>query len=369
CPIHKLPTELLCTIFLMCGETNRIFDYPQDERVIARPTERPRRQPSRYSRSSVLFGYVCSRWLTITRGCPQLWTLIDIAMPEACDIVALKLCLDNSAKLPLSLRMDDRFSSPRSEEKSAICSATCLRFMNLVAFAAHRWAEISIFWAEYTPRPIILAAPLFSVPAGSFRSLVRATVDLSAERDSNSSASKGLWRTFNGSTALRTVRLQSYDQWQGVYIYVAVLGSLRLQSLTSLGVKDVLPEHVMDLLKRCPALESFQAVVSTALGSNKGDLIPIVKKPISLSQLKVLILSGQRSFGNLFKGIKVPLLNRLDLSNAGVQADLIEDMLTRSNAQLRMLSIWQGVKHDGVPKEIMALLRCAALRQLKIFRY
>ncbi|TRM70419.1 hypothetical protein BD626DRAFT_591569, partial [Schizophyllum amplum] len=370
CFIHKLPTELLCAIFLMCGERNHAFDCPRDEYAHLRHLNRP---PQRflYSRASVLLGYVCSRWFAITRGYPRLWTLVDTAIPEAADIVALKACLEYSAKLPLTLRMDDTNSSIPSDGAAVMYATQCQRFMLLVAFAAHRWAEISILWAKGTPKPIIVAGPLLSIPATSFRSLVRATIDFPAEDEGDFSASKCLWKGFSASAALRTVRLRSF---KSVNFYAEVLGSLPLQHLTNLGVHIIQPEDIMALLKGCPRLESFSAIVFTATGSNDGDWIHSrVTKPILLSRLRVLILSGQHTFDNLFRGIMVPLLDRLDLTLTAVHADVIEDMLTRSNAQLRMLSIWQCKLSKGVyiaaPDDIKDLLRRAALQQLKIFRY
>ncbi|TRM57528.1 hypothetical protein BD626DRAFT_574424 [Schizophyllum amplum] len=354
--IQRLPTELLCAIFAMCGDTNEVFSYPRDEDMHATRAKNRDRTKTTYLRATVHISRVCSRWFAVTRGCPQLWTAVDVALPQPSDITALKLALRYSDGLPLILRIDDNLYTPPHRRTESIPR----QFMELVASTAHRWAEVSIILLHGPPAVLDVIEPLLAVPRNSFVSLARAT--LRFEDDKHASAASRLWEALYGSPMLRAV------QWFYVRVHAP---ALTLQQLTHIGVNAIRPEEVMGLLQACPRLEILQAIVEPAPdiypGQNDGYLIPAMPAPIILPHLQVLMLSGMYDWSHFFEGLTVPRLNRLDLNIVGIQADAIQAMLRRSSAHLYMLTLrWL---YAGNEREIVALLQSPELQNLKILRY
>lgn len=354
--IHRLPTELLCAIFLMCGEPNDIFNYPRAEHMQSRRDYRNCKTPL-YSRMIILLGHVCSRWFTVTRGCPQLWTMIDVPLPSARDTAALKLALQYSAGLPLTLRMDDNHYTDPLRRKAAACR----RFMQLVASTSSRWEEISLIVKYEPPKIIDMIQPLLDLPRYAFVRLQRATIRFETD-DRDGSATSRLWESFYASPVLRTV------QWFFAVIHAP---SSTLRQLTRIGVNAIRSDKVMALLQACPQLEVLQAVVrhtpGVMPGKNDGYLIPSIATPIILRHLRVLMLSGMYDWSNLFGGLVVPNLVRLDLAVAGIQSDAIRAMLRRSSAHPRMLALrWILPGNDD---ELKLLFRCHELQDLRILRY
>ena len=81
----------------------------------------------------------------------------------------------------------------------------------------------------------------------------------------------------------------------------------------------------------------------------------------------MLTLRGMYDWTRFFDGITAPSIRRLEMVLAGIQADPIRAMLSRSSARLDMLVLrWVRPGCDG---EIVALLRSEELEQLKVFRY
>ncbi|KAI4521210.1 hypothetical protein K525DRAFT_285193 [Schizophyllum commune Loenen D] len=354
CFINRLPTELLCVIFVMCGDPNTLFAYPRDERMD--PTSLHVRTLS-YIHATVILGRVCSWWLTITRGTPQLWTLIDVALPQPCDIAALRLALEYSQGLPLALRINDYMFTPNRLRNVDVC----VQFMKVVASSAHRWGEISVIMKHDPPKVCDMMAPLLQLPEDSFVSLRRAMIRLH-EDDWEQTTTSRLWEKFHPSPALREV------QWFCKHLNAP---PNVLHKLTHVGVNSILAGDIMDLLRECPLLEVLQANVNPAEGllSEKDDgfLFPVPSEPIMLPHLRILILAGMYDWGNFFGGLIASSLDRLEMCVAGVHASPICAMLRRSSARLRTLAFrWIYQESND---EIAALLQSPEMQNLKYFSY
>ncbi|KAL1692117.1 hypothetical protein GGG16DRAFT_112439 [Schizophyllum commune] len=352
CFIHRLPTEVLCAIFLMCGDQNKVFDYTRDERMDSISVHV---ETTFYIRSTVVIGCICWRWYTITRGCPQLWTMVDVPLPQPRDVAALQLSLKYSQGLPLALRLNDFHYSPKRDVKA------CRAFMALIAASADRWKELSIILFETPPTVHDMISPLLSMPHDSFASLERAMLRF-YEDDVEDPAASRLWQTFYASPTLRAAR------W--FYVEVDAPPSTLLH-LTHVGVEVVSPEHILELVQACPQLQALQAVVLPAehilAGRDDGYLIPTLSAPIYLPDLRTLTLRGMYDFSQFFNGITAPRISRLEMVIAGVQATPICAMLRRSSASLEMLALrWI---YPGSDDEIAGLLQSREIENLKVFRY
>ncbi|KAI5825575.1 hypothetical protein K523DRAFT_419907 [Schizophyllum commune Tattone D] len=352
CFIHRLPTEVLCAIFLMCGDQNKVFDYTRDERMDSVSVHV---ETTFYIRSTVAIGCVCWRWYTITRGYPQLWTMVDVPFPQPCDVAALQLSLKYSQGLPLTLRINDLHYTPRREVKA------CEKLMSLVATSAGCWEEISIILRQKSPSPDEMVSPLLAIPQNSFGSLKRALIRLFRD-DNEGTTSSRVWQTFYTSPALHAA------QW--FYVPVKAPPSF-LGRLTHVGVETILPEEIMELMRTCPQLEALQAVVvppeDLFPGRADGYLFPILATPIHLLHLRALTLRGMYDWSHFFGGILAPRIRRIEMVIAGVQADPICAMLRRSSASLEMLALrWIFTGSDD---EIATLLQSQELKKLKVFRY
>ncbi|KAI5885379.1 uncharacterized protein SCHCODRAFT_02693964 [Schizophyllum commune H4-8] len=323
CFIHRLPTEVLCAIFLMCGDQNKVFDYPRDE--LMDPVG-VRDETTFYIRSTVIIGSVCWRWYTTTRGCPHLWTLVDVSLPQPRDISALRLSLKYSKGLPLTLRVNDFYQVPTRR------TDVCQKFMTLVAASDSRWQEISIILHSKSPTVHEVVAPLLQVADGSFTSVKRAMLRFFAD-DFDRTTSSRLWQMLSASPALHVV------QW--FYVFVDAPSSV-FQRLTHVGIEVILPEDLMALVSACPQLQVLQAVVQPAdafVGRNDGHLIQTLPAPIHLPHLRALSLRGMHDWTRFFDGITAPNIRRMEMALAGIQASAIGAMLSRSTARLDMLAL------------------------------
>ncbi|KAI5825979.1 hypothetical protein K523DRAFT_341465 [Schizophyllum commune Tattone D] len=323
CFIHRLPTEVLCAIFLMCGDQDKIFDYPRDE--LMDPVSAHIATTS-YIRSTVIIGRVCWRWYTTTRGCPHLWTLVDVSLPQPRDTPALQLSLKYSRGLPLTLRVNDFHEVPTRRVD------VCQNFMTLVASSASRWQEISLILHTKSPTVQEVVSPLLQMQDNSFTSVKRAMVRFFADDFARTTTSR-LWEKLYASPALHVV------QW--FYTFVDA-PSCVLQRLTQVGIEVILPEDLMALVSACPQLQVLQAVVQPAdafVGRHDGHLIPMLPAPIHLPHLRALTLRGMYDWTRFFDGITAPSIRQLEMVLAGIQANAIRAMLSRSSARVDMLAL------------------------------
>ncbi|KAL1754966.1 hypothetical protein FB107DRAFT_214607 [Schizophyllum commune] len=340
CYIHRLPTEVLCAIFLMCGDQNKVFDYPRDERMDSVSVHI---ETTFYIRYTVIIGSVCWRWYTITRGCPQLWTLVDVSLPQPRDIPALQLCLKYSKGLPLSLRVNDFHDAPTRRVN------VCQKFMALVAASAGRWEEISIILHFKSPTVHDVVSPLLQVADNSFTSVKRAMLRFFADDFEHTHTSR-LWQKFYASPTLHVA------QW--FYIHVNAPSTV-LRRLTHVGVEVVPPRAIMALVSACPQLRALQAVVlpsdKLAVGKNDGHLIQTLPAPVHLPHLRALTLRGMYDWTRFFDGITAPNIRRLEMVIAGLQANPIRAMLSRSSARLDMLAL-RWVRPGGARVSMITLI-------------
>ncbi|KAL1660842.1 hypothetical protein GGF50DRAFT_105965, partial [Schizophyllum commune] len=356
CYIHRLPTEVLCAIFLMCGDPNELFDYPRDEQTDPHRLHHSWRG-SFHIRETMIIDRVCWRWHTITRGCPQLWTLIDIPLPHACDVAALKLSLEYSKGLTLTLRLND-FYHTNINTRSV---KACRQFMSLIAASAGRWEEISIIVIHEPPSVSDLVKPLLELSRDSFTSLSRAILRF-GRTDAGCATASRLWEVFYMSPVLRVV------QWSHA---TPIPPAATFQGLTHVGVDLIYAEEIMGFLRACSQVQVLQAVVKPPPhiypSRDDGYLIPTLPAPIQLPQLRILMLRGMSDWSNLFGGITPPNLHRLDISMGGLQAEAILIMLKRASARLRALSL-QWI-YPGHHDDVVTLLRSNELQGLMVLRY
>ncbi|KAI5898944.1 uncharacterized protein SCHCODRAFT_02527472, partial [Schizophyllum commune H4-8] len=349
--ISLLPTELLCNIFMLCGRSDDEFYYPREDMDYC---GRSRNLPWLHSQEVVSLGLVCARWFAITRGCPQLWTMVDVSSPRPCDIAALRRCIRYSSDLPLTLRINDRHNLvPGQPDVDA-----CQRFMQIVASVSFRWDEISILSTRSEPTLLDLVAPLLFQPTNAFRRLRRAMIK-HHNHLKEPAVDCLLWQMFFASPSLRQA------QWAGAHVHAP---ASTLVKLTHVGVNDLPPQNILDLVRSCPKIEVLQISVrsneSVFPGKEDGHLIPCVSPRVVLPHLRVIMLSCFGDWTNFFESISTPSLSRLDFAYTGIQATAIDTMLQSSHARLDMLSL--RYIYDGHDVQCAALLRCASLRQLRI---
>ncbi|KAL1687291.1 hypothetical protein GGG16DRAFT_105181 [Schizophyllum commune] len=353
CFIHKLPSELLCEIFMICGDPNPMTDYPRDYLMHSHDGPQFR---YRFSRMVVTLGYVCSRWLHATRGCPPLWTLVDVAFPQPRDVVALRLCLECSAGLPLALQICETEKTPKDMD-------VCRSFMRLVAAHPHRWAEISIgLDLAYD-----ILDPLLALPSGAFASLAKTSVHLlGRDEPFGCFPDFSLMKLFYSSPALRTV-----EWWCDPYDKPHIT-SAPMDQLTHIGLKYFRPEHLFDLLRSCPRLEVLQVSLQPSMQTlasriPESEWLPAGAPAITLLYLRAMALCGLVDWSRLYDCLIVPSLRRLELNQSGVQASAIEGMLQRSASQLQLLTLFRPFK--GWMDKIEKLLHSPAMASLRIVRY
>ncbi|KAL1700790.1 hypothetical protein EV121DRAFT_272827 [Schizophyllum commune] len=203
CYIDRLPPELLCAIFLMCGQMDEEFNYLR-ENMFQFYHRRLRDSQIHHSQAAVSLGLVCARWFAVTRGFPVLWTTMDVGTPQSCDVANLRRCIWYSNGLPLTLRLHDRECLTPSQHKPAVCKA----FMQTVASVAFLWEEISIIHSKAPLKFEDLIEPLLSVSANAYKRLRRATI-YHYHGYTDAPAAIGLWELFFASPVIRTA------QWFG----------------------------------------------------------------------------------------------------------------------------------------------------------
>ncbi|KAI5885398.1 uncharacterized protein SCHCODRAFT_02673589 [Schizophyllum commune H4-8] len=347
--INKLPNELLCEIISMCGDPNATFDYPRDSRMHSNDST-PRHT---FSWAAMVTGYVCSRWLRVTRGSPTLWTLVDLMFLQRRHVVVMRCCLRYSAGLPLTLRLVETSTAGTTIHVTR-------RIMNAVADNAGRWKEISLFLDS----ALGVLDAMTALPANSFASLERAKLYFRECGHRPHRLDNRLWKLIYGSPSLRRL-----EWWSDPFDLLSA-SSAPLGQLTHVGVKHLQPKHLIPLLQLCPQLEIFQATIEPAIEDLRipaSELLPSGTAPITLKNLRVLMLNGLEDYSRLYACLNVPALRRLDLHGSGVQAGAMKDMLRRSKAKLRMLTLFWTVV--GWMDDIKDLLRSTEMQSLAILRY
>ncbi|KAL1755836.1 hypothetical protein FB107DRAFT_183480, partial [Schizophyllum commune] len=347
--INRLPNELLCAIFLVCGDPSPASAFPRDPMMHDSHTN-PLDLKS-YSRNAVLLGVVCSRWYHVTHGFPALWTLVDVEYPARYATNILKRCLAHSAGLPLTLWISESVN-PRSYMKGEDPDP---RFMDLVAANAQRWKEISI---ELCDRRDALK-PLIALPSGAFSILSRARIEFFRLEAQESSLDTQLWRSW------LTSPMPSSVDWIDTEHIRSGLAVAPLERLTSIGMHSAEPAMLACVLNTCISLETLLVEIEPhALRRS----VPLtLTSPICLPHLRTLMLCGPYNWTPLFSKLILPSLDRLELSRQHIRGRDIESMLQRSCAHLRMLTIFWPVLNQA--DHILALVRSASLRDLKVLRY
>ncbi|KAL1684838.1 hypothetical protein GGG16DRAFT_129737 [Schizophyllum commune] len=323
-PISRLPNELLCAIFLNCGDPSPGFAFLHDwdmHTFLLSPYD-----AKLFSRTAVLLGHVCARWFMLTRGFPGLWTLVDVGYPNREATSVLKRCLMYSAGQPLTLWISAH-GQPNGHKEVAD-----LRFMPLVAANAQRWVEISISLCDDGT----LLDPLMALPPGSFKILSRACINFFnlTVRNGEKTATQDtrLCNALHASPNLTTVG------WKCTEFIRLGLASAPLRQLTSIALHDAEPTEFARVLYACANLEFLLVRINPCKDWMQRRTHTLgFHSPICLRRLRTLALVGSLDWMPLFEALIVPALDRLDLGNQEIPAHVIEGMLLRSCASLPRL--------------------------------
>ncbi|KAL1749237.1 hypothetical protein HDZ31DRAFT_79082 [Schizophyllum fasciatum] len=344
--INRLPNELLCAIFMLCGGPGPIHPYPRKQLLHTWYMNRTEYIVHRHSEAAIRLGRVCTRWRAVTRSYPPLWTVVDIRPTTRSAIPTLNMCLALSAGLPLELH----FHNMAPDNYPGVC-----RYMSLVAANAHRWKELTI---EISDEYRVLQ-PLLAVSAGSFVSLSKAHVDVVQRCAGDSTPDTLLWGILLTSPNLRVINWS-----QNAYIRRGI-PSAPLRQLTELGLQAMEPDMLLPILGGCSNIEVL-LLRGCVDDPTRGDL-PLAQSSYSLPRLRFLMLCGQFNWSALFACLAAPALHRLDMSQTTAHCSAMEEMLQRSNARLRMWSLHGP--NAGQAKDLIALLHGPAAQHLEVLRY
>ncbi|KAL1750307.1 hypothetical protein FB107DRAFT_279753 [Schizophyllum commune] len=349
-PINRLPNEILCAIFFICGDPSPTSIYPRDAEMHAYDMEATRAHQY-YSKSAVILGRVCARWYAVTRSFPALWTTVDVIYPTRAATSILKLCLKYSAGLPLALWISNCFKLDARQNRIDP------RFMSLVAGYAHRWRDISI---ELTNGGVDVLKPLNMLSSGAFKALERARIDIYASNTKENTADTHLWNLFFTSP-----KLSCADLVRKEYIRSG-LALAPLQQLTSIGLHCTEPAMISPILSTCTNLEHLY-IKADVMHLGPGSVTPSMPSAVHLPRLRVLMLCGMINWTPLFTALTAPAIDRLDMSHMRIPHRHIESMLLRSSAHIKMLAVYWPAsgQADGFP----ALLRSSTLQGLRILRF
>ncbi|KAL1687264.1 hypothetical protein GGG16DRAFT_62576 [Schizophyllum commune] len=341
CFIDRLPNELLCAIFLVCGGPNPASIYPCYE--LMHDEDLQDYGGDLHSTTVIVLGSVCGRWRAVTRNYPVLWTLVDIAYPRDDAFATLKLCLTYSAGLPLALQICGLGIGPVYN-----------RFMRIVAANAHRWTEISFRLLE----GVDSLQPLLATPPGAFSALQKAHIDIRLCRTHASSTDTSLWRLLMHSPNLRVV-----DWTQAAYVRSGI-SLAPLQQLTHVGLHYATPDMLTPILSTCVKLEVL--VISIYVKALAAD--PFHEDlSYRLPHLRDLLLCGSYDWSALLSCLVAPSLQRLELSKTKMYRGAIEGMLRRSTARLRMLGMHWLMTNQA--EDVVALLHGELMKDLQIVLY
>ncbi|KAL1674539.1 hypothetical protein EV122DRAFT_293387 [Schizophyllum commune] len=351
CCIDHLPTELLCRIFMLCGDPYPRFGYPGDAFM---HIESSHRRHTFYSRTVVALGHVCSRWSAVTRSYPLLWTMVDLSLPRSWDILILRLCLKYSAGLPMSLRLHEHLVFPESTSLSKPHDQTIYRrFLRLVAQNADRWSEISINVEDDDD----ILSVLLETPPGGYSSLERASVY--NEASGRATTLRALYRRFYASQNLHSVTF--WDSFEPPYLTLHDAPVGRLTSMSIQYMRD--PQAIFTLLYSCPQLEVL--CIEAELPTCRVEGVYDLSRRLCLPRLKILSLSGRFDWTQFLDHLLVPHLDRLDIRwDMSVS---VVDMMDRSNARIRMFTVcYPSFSHLKVT---VPLLQSRSMEDLQIMRY
>ncbi|KAL1702115.1 hypothetical protein EV121DRAFT_293592 [Schizophyllum commune] len=275
-PINRLPNELLCAIFFVCGDPSPASAFPRDPTMHDSHIN-PLNLKS-YSRNVVLLGLVCSRWYHVTHGFPALWTIVDVEYPARYATNILKRCLAHSAGLPLTLWISEsvnpRFYTDDEDPDP--------RFMILVAANAHRWKEMSI---ELYDKSDVLA-PLIALPPRAFGILYRARVNFFRRGADATSPDTRLWKSWLTSPKLNTV------DWVKIEHIRSGLAVAPLRQLTSIGLHVAEPAMLASVLNSCVNLELLHVDINPYRLGMKNIPPLTLASPICLPHLRTMMICG-----------------------------------------------------------------------------
>lgn len=237
-PLRKLPTEVLCNIFMHCVPNG--IELPMD----------------RFSAPWIL-GQVCSRWREVALGSPFLWNNIRLQYGNWSDNIGLshlaKNYLFRSGMLPITLEI-------MGDDVGYIYSISNPIFDIVIPYA-HRLQRISI-----ESHPMWLK-PFFELPAGTLSALESMTLRVFGDRHAPEVVT-----VFDKAPRLNQV----------TFIFSAPLGSYRLPwtRLTDLHLPCAMinPDLALVLLRYCTRLVncSIQLGPGDAASQSLPTILPLV---------------------------------------------------------------------------------------------
>ncbi|KAL1702132.1 hypothetical protein EV121DRAFT_282123 [Schizophyllum commune] len=351
CHIDRLPTELLCRVFMLCGDPYPRFGFPGDVFMHIEDSYRTR---VFHGQAIVTIGRVCSRWLTVSRGCPLLWTTVELGLPKSFDIVVLRLCLRYSASLPLTLRLHEHLTWHEGLDLSKPSyQAYFRRFLSIVAENAARWDELSIHVEDEDD---ILSA-LLKAPLGAYSSLKRTSVYNEAQECT--STLHALYHRFYASQELHSITF--WDSMDPPYLTLHDAPITHLARISVRYMRD--PQAVLTLLYSCPQLEVLDLNAEIPYPEREG--VYSLGRQLCLPRLKILSLSGRLDWTVFLEHLHAPCLDRLDMR--WDMSPAIVGMVNRSGARIRMLAIFRETFDHH--KITVPLLQSKAMQSLQILRY
>ncbi|KAL1749278.1 hypothetical protein HDZ31DRAFT_59562 [Schizophyllum fasciatum] len=292
CFIHRLPNELLCAIFILCGDPSARFVYPRDQNMHA--VDIHCLKAHHYIRGAMIIRYVCSRWKTVASNYPAMWTMFDVSDLQKRDIQGLQLCILHHKALPLVFQYEEDFGEPVKRP------AVRQKIFQLLAQSASHWEELSIIIHDVADE----FHPLVSVRSDKFSSLVRMSLVIGGKGYNTRPPPARIWRHLLSVPSLRSVEL-----WDNPANDLHIVPGW-LKRITHLGLQKIPPAHFMNILHP-------DAIWDAGL--------------------------------NVYDWLDAPALDRLEVQcSDGVQAQPLIRMLVCSSAHLSMLTLFAvSPRRDG----------------------
>ncbi|KAL1663429.1 hypothetical protein GGF50DRAFT_116083 [Schizophyllum commune] len=324
-PVHKLPPELLVTIFHFCVAGEAI--------------------PLRYDIFPGLLAHVCRRWRLVAHGAPWIWTNIDATANLStsdtnCHFSAgasriLSQYLRYSQNLPLSIRCYD--SNDQKLEWDIICKLLAER---------HRIHNLSII----SMRAFITRYPSWLTRGAKLGAGFPNLMHLDLSRCPSTTDFRGMVTIFP-APALRSVRLPTILEGLSDDLQQALKG-------TTTYVGPLMRKRT-NLLKSMPALEHC-----TIKHYGRPSDLPVPHA--SLHRLRVLSLKFfDAKVFEAFRYLRAPHLRSLSIWHPCRHCNQIQQLIAGLECQTTLIALYISLVAES--QNAATILRaCPGLRTLEV---
>ncbi|KAL0945298.1 hypothetical protein HGRIS_000804 [Hohenbuehelia grisea] len=325
--IHKLPTELVASIFVLCHAIES--DYRRD---------------SATNCARVILSHVCRRWRAVILSMPLLWSTISVHDASSASLPKLTAHLERSMPCPLSISVMPNPYMAEGQFKHVE------DIMALVAQHAERWKSLRLYLSA-APMCVILDL----LQATSFPSIE--TLEVGAETW-NRQVSQAVFNVLSASACIRSVT------WRGPGGFRGVPSGSCWEILTNININlnSVSLGDVHTLLSQC------YSVVALRVSCISGDMTPNNGETITLHRLETLSICTYEPLHDLFDQLCLPKLKMLTLryyyhiSSHDRACKALDSLLARSDCTLRTLILHD----DRMPSDALdQLLRMPTLDNLR----